>query len=157
MEKRDWNVSSDEKIWAGFAYLLGFLPAIIIWLLKKDESLYVKFQAMQAATYSGIVGLMTAFLLVVQAILIVILAISAFIGTNVIADSLRPESPMIYLALTIVFVMIIVTGVGLKALFILALKLVNLVASVYAFTGKDWRYPVLGTWVFKITNNGVLP
>ena len=157
MEKSDQNVSSDEKILAGFAYLLGFIPAILIWFLKKDDSPYVNFQAMQAALYCGMVSSVTALLLAVGAILIVIMMAGAFIGTNVIADTLRPENPLIYLVLTMIMAMIIIAGFGITAFFWIGLKLVNLIASVFVFNGKDWRYPVIGDWIFRMIKNGVLP
>ena len=150
MKKNDQVVTSGEKVYAGFAYLLGFIPAIIIWLLKKEDSPYVKFHAMQAAFYSGIMSFAAVLLLAVQIAMILVTTIGAFIGTNVIADTFEPESPLIYLLITIVMMMIIMVGFSIMALIVLPFLLVNLIATVYAFTGKEWRYPLLGDWVERI-------
>ncbi|MDY6847247.1 MAG: DUF4870 domain-containing protein [Chloroflexota bacterium] len=150
MKKSDQIVTSDEKVYAGFAYLLGFIPAIIIWLLKKGDSPYIKFHAMQAALYSGIVSIAAGLILTVQIVMISVTTIGAFVVTNVIADMLEPEFPLIYMLITIVMTVIIMLGVSIMALIVLPLLLVNLIAAVYAFTGKEWRYPFLGDWVERI-------
>jgi uncharacterized membrane protein len=150
MEKSSQERSSDEKLLAGFAYLLGFVPAVIIWLLEKDESPYVKFHALQAAIYNGIISFVTALLLAAQIALMIIAGAGAFIGTNVIADSISPDSPLIYLGVSILMIMVIMVGLGLIALIVISLHLVNFIAAVYAFTGKAWRYPLLGNWVERV-------
>ncbi len=150
MEKSSQERSSDEKLLAGFAYLLGFIPAVIIWLLKKDESPYVKFHALQAAIYSGIISFVTALLLASQIALMIVMGAGAFIGTNVIADTLEPDSPTIYFFLTIFMIMIILVGLSIIALIVISLHLVNFIPAVYAFTGKAWRYPLLGNWVERV-------
>jgi len=150
MEKSSQERSSDEKLLAGFAYLLGFVPAVIIWLLKKDESPYVKFHALQAAIYSGIISFVTALLLASQIALMIVMGAGAFIGTNVIADTLEPESPMIYFFISIFMIMTILVGLSIIALIVISLHLVNFIAAVYTFTGKAWRYPLLGNWVERV-------
>jgi len=46
--------SSDDKLWGGLSYV-GFMccliPTIVIFLLKKDESAYIKFNSLQALGY----------------------------------------------------------------------------------------------------------
>jgi len=150
MEKSSQERSSDEKLLAGLAYLLGFIPAVFIWLLKKDESSFIRFHALQAAIYTGIVSLFTALLLTAQIALMMVTGAGVFIGTNVIADTLEPESPTIYFFLSIFMVMIILVGLSIIALLVISLHLVNFIAAVYAFTGKAWRYPLLGNWVERI-------
>ncbi|MDF1520855.1 MAG: DUF4870 domain-containing protein [Brevefilum sp.] len=150
MENTNQERSSDEKLLAGFAYLLGFIPAVIIWLLKKDESPYIKFHALQAAIYTGIISFVTALLLKAQIVLMIITGTGTFIGTNVIADTLEPESPSIYFFLSIFMIMIILVGLCIIAFIVISLHLVNFVAAVFAFTGRGWRYPLLGNWVERI-------
>jgi uncharacterized membrane protein len=150
MEKSSQERSSDEKVFAGFAYLLGFVPAAIIWLLKKDESPYVKFHALQAAIYTGIISFVTVLLLAAQIVMMIVTGAGAFIGTNVIADTFEPESPTIYFFISIFMIMIILVGLSIIVLLVISLHLVNFIASVYAFAGKAWRYPLLGNWVERI-------
>jgi len=150
MEKSSQERPSDEKLLAGFAYLLGFVPAVFIWLLKKDESPYIKFHALQALIYSGIVSCFSALLLAVQVALIIVTAAGAFIGTNIIADALEPESPTIYFFISIFMIMIMLVGLSIIALLVVSPRLVNFIAAIFAFTGKGWRYPLLGNWVERI-------
>ncbi|KUK94520.1 MAG: hypothetical protein XE06_0791 [Anaerolineaceae bacterium 46_22] len=150
MEKSSQERSSDEKLLAGLAYLLGFIPAVIIWLLKKDQSPFIRFHALQAAIYTGIISFVTVLLLAAQIALMIVMGTGAFIGTNVIADTLEPESPTIYFFLSIIMIMIILVGLSIIALLVISLHLVNFIAAVYAFTGKASRYPLLGDWVERI-------
>jgi uncharacterized Tic20 family protein len=150
MENTSQERSSDEKLLAGLAYLLGFFPAVIIWLLKKDESPYIRFHALQAAIFTGFIGCLTAVLLAAQIALMMVMCTGVFIGTNVIADTLEPESPTIYFFLTIFMIMIIMVGLSIIAFIVISLHLVNFIAAVYAFNGKTWRYPLLGNWVERV-------
>ena len=150
MEKQNEALKPDEKALAGFAYLLGLIPAIIILFLKKDDSPYVRFHALQAVLFSGIVSFLGTFLLAVPIILSILTAASAFVGTNVIADAIRPETPVIYLAVSIITGMINLLGFSLMALIICGRLLVNLIAAASAFAGKDWRYPLIGNWTEKL-------
>lgn len=150
MEKRISPPGSDEKAYAGLAYLLGLIPALLILLFKKDDSPYIKFHAIQAALYSAIMYLLAGLLLAAQTALVLTAGAGAFVLTNVIADTIRPETPGIYFALSSLMVLIIVLGLILLALILLGLYLYRLIAAVYTFAGKDWRYPLLGNWVEKI-------
>jgi len=150
MEKRPEALRPDEKAFAGFAYLLGLIPAIIILFLKKDDSPYVRFHALQAALYAGIVSILGAFLLAVQTALLFLTGVSAFIGTNLIADTIRPGTPRIYLVVTIIMAVINGVGFSIIALIVCGLLLVNLIAAASAFAGKDWRYPVIGNWTERL-------
>ncbi|KUK46234.1 MAG: hypothetical protein XD73_0889 [Anaerolinea thermophila] len=150
MEKSGQERPSDEKLLAGFAYLLGFVPAAIIWLLKRDQSSFIRFHALQAAIFTGIVSLFTALLLTAQIALMIVMGTGVFIGTNVIADTLEPESPTIYFTISIVMIIVILVGLSIIVLLVISLHLVNFIASVYAFAGKAWRYPLLGNWVERI-------
>jgi len=86
--------------------------------------------------------------------MILITGTGAFIGTNVIADTLEPESPIIYFFLSIFMIMIILVGLSIIALLVISLLLVNFIAAVFAFLGKAWRYPLLGNWVERILQKG---
>ena len=159
MEKRPEALSPDEKVFAGFAYLLGLIPAIIIFLIKKDDSPYVRFHALQAGLYAGIVRVLGAFFLTAQTVLFFLSGVIAFIGTNLIADRIRPESPRIYLVVSIIMVVINLLGLSLMALIICGLLLVNIIAAIFIFAGKNWHYPVIGNWAERLLTKrwGVSP
>lgn len=47
--------SSDDKLWAGLSYAgsaLCMIPTIVILLMKKDESRFIKFHSLQALGFS---------------------------------------------------------------------------------------------------------
>jgi uncharacterized membrane protein len=47
-------LNSDEKLWAGFSYLgllCCFIPALVIFFLKKNESNEIKFHSLQAIAF----------------------------------------------------------------------------------------------------------
>jgi uncharacterized membrane protein len=150
MEKRPEALKPDEKVFAGFAYLLGLIPAMVIFLIKKDESPYIRFHAMQAALYAGIVRFLGALFLAAQMALLFLTGVSAFIGTNLIADRISPDTPRIYLVVSIIMVVINLLGLSLMALIICGLLLVNIIAAIFIFAGKNWRYPVIGNWAERL-------
>jgi uncharacterized membrane protein len=150
MEKHPEALKSDEKAFAGLAYLLGLIPAVVIFFIKKDESPYVRFHALQAALYSGVLSVLGAFLLAVQTALLFLTGISAFLATNIIADTVRPDTPRVYLLVTIIMVVINLLGLSLMASVTCGLCLVNIIAAIFTFAGKSWRYPLLGNWAERI-------
>ncbi len=150
MEKRPEALRPDKKALAGLAYLLGLIPAMVIFFLKKDDSPYVRFHALQAALYAGFVSVLGAFLLAAQTALLFLTGVSAFLATNVIADTVRPDTPRVYLVVTIIMVVINLLGLSLMASVICGLILVNIIAAIFTFAGKSWRYPLLGNWTESI-------
>lgn len=148
------EIPSNEKLLAGLAYLLGLIPAVIVWAVSDDESGRVRFHAVQAAIYDGIVSLVALLVFMVSVGVIALLIFGVWVQMNLIADLMAPETPLIYLTLSIVMVLII-NGWGiLSAALILCLNLVNFVAAIYVFTGKDWRYPVIAKWAEHLIRRG---
>lgn len=72
-EENKLQVTSDEKNMAVLAHaggiLFGFLPSLIIWLVKKDESAFVATQAKEALNFQ----IFIAICFVVSSILIIVL------------------------------------------------------------------------------------
>ena len=143
-------VPVDEKILAGLAYLLGLIPALIIWTLKEKDSTSVRFHAMQAALYDGFMGIIAIFLPVVSLMALSVLMIGVWLGTNIVADVLAPETPIIYVILTVFLLLLTSSGIGLAAVLLLCLSLIDLVAAIYLFTGHHWRYPIFANWAEKL-------
>lgn len=149
------DISSEEKTMAGFAYFFGVIPALIIWAIKKGESGYVRFHAIQAALYDGFMSLVAISFLGIQFLGMMFWMIIAFVGTNFIADLVEPETPITYLFITL-FIMLIGMGwAGLMSLVLVSLSLIDLMAAFKVFTGMGWHYPVFATWSQSI-NRSVL-
>ena len=147
MDKGVLDVSAEEKRLSGFAYLLGVIPAVIIWLIKKDDSLFVNFHALQAALYSGLANILLFILAAVQAAWMIIIMSSALIGTNLVADAIKPGTPRIYLAISLIMILLILISAMAFVIIAMTLHLVNIILAVHAFSGRDWRYPILANWV----------
>lgn len=149
------ETTSEERTWSALAHastiltyltggLLIFVP-IVIYLIYKDKSRYVAYQAAQAFAIQlvGTVGWLLGFL-----VLVIIIAIAGAIS----------------LILCAVLVGIILTPIvgllGTAALTIwTALPFIIMGLSVWATVetagGKAYDYPYLGEWVTeRLTNNG---
>ncbi len=63
--------TSDDKLWAGLSYtgmICCLIPTLVIFFLKKDESAYIKFNALQAIGVGVGMIILTAIFLVLQQI-----------------------------------------------------------------------------------------
>jgi uncharacterized membrane protein len=143
-------IPAGERTLTGLAYLLGLIPALVIWVLKKDESPSLRFHAMQAALYDGLVGITAMLLPVFSFLTLSILMIGMWLGTNILADVLEPETPLVYLLLTVLLMLVTSSGIGFAAVLLLGLSLIDLVAALYLFSGQDWRYPMIASWAQKL-------
>jgi len=150
------HTTSNERVLAGFAYFLGLIPALVIWSLKKDESPHVRIHAMQAALYDACVSSLAMCLLAVQLTTIGFLMMSAWVVTNIIADTAAPDTPLVYLIISIGMILIIMGGISLIAVLVLGLKLLDLTAAGFTFAGRDWHIPVLANWAAKINQRDSL-
>ena len=46
--------TSDERVMAALAHFFGLIAALIVWVLNKDKSRFVRFQALQALALDGL-------------------------------------------------------------------------------------------------------
>ena len=143
-------VPADERCLAGLAYLLGLIPALIIWKIKKYDSPGVSFHAIQAVFFDGFVGITAISLPILFIMTLPVLMIGVWLGTNIIADVLAPETPLVYMILTIFMILLTSGGIGLAAVLLLFLKLIDLVAALFLFSGQNWRYPIIANWADEL-------
>lgn len=110
------SASQDEKIIAAISHasivFAGIIVPLIIWLIKKDESEFLDFQAKQALVYQVVVAIAGAILSIVG---------------------------MLFSVLTLFFGMVIV--VPLIILFSLGVIIYGLYAAYRVYIGEDFRYP----------------
>lgn len=78
--------NNDDKLWAGLGYVglaIFMIPTIVIFVLKKDESAYIKFHLLQSLAF-GIAGLVISvafmFLLAIPVVNILAAFANFFIG-----------------------------------------------------------------------------
>ena len=147
----DEQHTSDERILAGIAYLLGLFPALIIWALKKKASHYVSFHAIQAGMFDGLVIVIGAMLIITQFLLVLVLSVGVWTGTNIIADIAEPEAPIAFFVLSVFLLLSMSGGFILVFFLMLILNLVDLIAAISVFNNQTWRYPVFAVWADKLS------
>ncbi len=58
-EETGLSPNSDERMMAALAHFFGTIGALIIWVIQKDKSRFVRFQAVQALAFDFAVMLFT--------------------------------------------------------------------------------------------------
>jgi len=131
--------SADERVMAAIAhglvivvYGLGAVGAVVMWLLQKEKSRYVAFQALQAAVYQ-LVGLLVQ--LIGWGCWGCLYGLS-FIPMIANAQKYKDAPPPVFL----ISLGLMVLPLGLMGLWILY----GLWGARRAFQGRDFRYMVLG-------------
>jgi uncharacterized Tic20 family protein len=139
MSANETQPSADERVTAALAhgmviaYGLGAVGAVVIWLLQKEKSRYVAFQALQAAVYQ-LVGL-----------LVYIIGWScwgclyglSFIPMIANAEKYKDATPPIFFFISLGLMAVPLGLMGLWMLY-------GLWGALRAFQGRDFRYIVLG-------------
>jgi uncharacterized membrane protein len=140
--------TSDERVMAALAHLFGLLAALIVYVVNKDKSRFVRFQSLQALA-------LDALWIVLSLGLTMCLTIGIFLGTAVgfaaaVNDPQWSESvaPILFGA-TMPWLMF-----ACIMPFSLVYWLLRLVACISVATGRDFRYPLIGRQVEAFLKNG---
>lgn len=107
--------NSDDKLWAGLSYaglVCCMIPTVVIFLMKREESDYIKFHSLQGM----------GFWLLLFILQIALSTSSAIPGIGIIAG--------------IISLLVSIASLGLWIYLI-----------IVAFTGKDFKIPVLGDFI----------
>jgi uncharacterized Tic20 family protein len=139
MSTNETQPSADERVTAALAhgvviaYGLGAVGAVVMWLLQKEKSKYVAFQALQAAVYQ-LVGLLVQ--LIGWGCWGCLYGLS-FIPMIANAEKYKdaPPPPVFFISLGLMIV-----PLGLMGLWMLY----GLWGAWRAFQGRDFRYIALG-------------
>lgn len=148
-----WEILPEEKTTAGLAYLLGLIPALIIWLVKRRESEYVSFHAVQAAFYDGLLMLVAVVFFGMQFFQFFFWMIATTFGANYLMDMIESGNPLILILIALILMLIGMGWMSIMILVLLSLSLIDLAAAFSAFTGKDFRYPVFGALADKFSHS----
>lgn len=116
--------SGESKVFAAVAYFFGMLIALVIYLVKKDDS-YVRFHAMQAILFDIAISIVS-----------VPLIGFAFAAFFVLAASKSAMAFIILWAAIMVFALLSI--------------IVKLIFAFKAFTGSRFRIPLIGKYAEKI-------
>ncbi len=124
---------AEERTWAMLAHLsvllnlatgfLGTIAALTIYLIYKDRSRYVAYQAMQAFVFQVIWwiggGLLSAFAWTISGVLVAVFGLGCLLMPFAIIISLAPLVALVY----------------------------GIIGAIETNQGKDFRYWLVGDWV----------
>lgn len=139
----DAEPTQDERIMAALAhgsvviFGMGIIAAVVVWATQKDESRYVAFQALQAATYQ-ILGF--AVFMVGMCCWMALYFVS-FIPLMVAIEQGSSEPPTLFLLS--LFLMLI--PFVLMGLWILG----GIWGGVRTLQGRAFSYPLVGHWLHR--------
>ena len=148
-EEQLQTVTSDERLKVGLSYLFGWIPALLFWIQSRNDSAYIRFHTMQAILYSVTVVCLSvvSYVLMIAISTIFTILISIAIGIFPLIEG----DPGFVVSLMLILP--ILGSVILPFLIFVPLwvvEIVNLIAVIQGFSGKDWRYPLLAKWAEKI-------
>ena len=131
--------SSDEKLLSAVAHLLGMLVALIVWILQKDKSRFVRFQSLQAVAFGAVVMVASLFISFCTVAVV-------FVGLfGLMFSALSDPSSVENFKYFFLFPFMMPFGIFACAFpFSFAILLVRLIAAVSVLSGRDFRYPLLG-------------
>ena len=136
--------TSDEKLMSAIAYFFGIFGAIIVWILQKDKSRFVRFHATQALAFDFIVTVTTG------VIFFCIFGVM-FVGMlGTMFTTINSSSPSEGVPLFILFsTMMPFTIFTCVFPITIILTIIRVVAAVSVLNGRDFRYLWLGKQVEK--------
>ncbi len=140
------EVTPDESLLAGIAHLFGWLAALIIWVVQKDKSRFVRFQAVQSMAYDLLILIVTSVIAALLSILIFGLLLLGVIDLAVLGTQGNPSAETVrtVIAAMAAAPFLLACIFGPLSMAILAGRII---AAVQTFQGKNFHYPWLGRQV----------
>jgi uncharacterized membrane protein len=135
---------SEERLLAGLSHLMGWLVALIILAVEQGKSKFVRFQAVQSILFS--LTMTAVYTITVSCMMMLIFGGMAvgIVSAGLAENSASEPGIGIYLAgLSMMSFWMLAPCLAVAAL---CAFIVRLIAAVSAFTGKEFRYPVLAGW-----------
>ncbi len=138
----DLSPNSDERVMGALAHFFGILGALIIWVVQKDKSHFVRFQAVQALAFNFVVMLV---MMVLSVCLSGVMFIGIF-GTMLAAvnSGTSPDSFSRFMIFPFMLPFLMFTCIFP---FSLVFLIARVVAAVSILSGNNFRYPLLGAKV----------
>ncbi len=148
-EEKLQTVTSDERLKVGLSYLFGWIPALVFWIQSRNDSAYIRFHAMQAILYSVAVACLSVVSYVLMIAISTISTVFLSIGIGIL-PLLESDSGFIVFLLLILPILGSVVLPFLIFVPLWVVGIINLIAVIQGFSGKDWGYPLLAKWAEKI-------
>ncbi len=138
--------TSDERLMATLAHVLGPIVALIIWATQKDKSRFVRFQAMQAIAFD--VGIIVVFFLLGGCLAMIVFG-ATFLGMAGAVAASGNDNGLSGL-LGMLFGLIPLGGFCIIFLLAFGVLAARIIAAVRVYQGKNYHYPWLGDRVEKM-------
>jgi uncharacterized Tic20 family protein len=140
-------IKQDERVLAGLAHgsvLLGpltngvggIVSALVIWLIQRDKSAYVAFQALQALVYQVAAFVLTGLVTCLWAAVWMVMWLPAMAANPEAYKDVPPTGMWIGLALAII-------PIGVWAV----TMVYGLVGAARTLGGHDFQYAIIGKWL----------
>jgi hypothetical protein len=140
-------VTQDEKVLAGLAHgsillgiftngIGGIVAALVLWLIQKEKSAYVAYQALQALVYQGVTFLVTMLAWCCWGILWMVMLLPPLFANPGAYDSAPPAG--LWIGLILMFVPLAMWGLTI---------LYGLWGAARCFGGHDFKYVIIGKWL----------
>ena len=139
----------DERLLAALSHIFGLVIALIIWATQKDKSRFVRFQAMQAVAFDGV--LFVLFFLLVGCTMVTMFGgtLLGAAGAVAAAGDETTAGGILGLLFSLSFLL---PFAGTCVMFLLALGALagRAVAAVNVYQGRNYHHPWLGDRVEKM-------
>ncbi len=135
--------TSDEKMLGALAHFFGVIGALIIWVMQKDKSRFVRFQAAQALAFDFSVTLL---MIVLFFCLFGMMFIGMFGTIFATLNNSSPENFSRFMAFPFMFPSLMFVCI---LPFSLVLLVARVVAAISVLSGNNFHYPFLGAKVEK--------
>lgn len=134
--------NSDERMMAALAHFFGIIGSLIIYVMQKDKSRFVRFQASQALAFD-LITMLFMFVLFFCLFGVMFLGMfgTIFAGVNSAAQS---ENVSWLMVLPMIFPFLMFTCIFP---FSIALFVARIIATISVLNGNNFHYPWLGTKV----------
>jgi uncharacterized Tic20 family protein len=146
---KERTLTQEEKTLAGLAHgsivlglmsngIGGILAALVIWVVKKDKSPYLAFQALQAMVYQAIIFMVVMLAWCCWGLLWMVLIFVPLLTNPGAYDAAPPAGMWVGLLLMVI-------PLGLWGLAILY----GLWGAARSLNGHDFQYALIGRWLKK--------
>jgi uncharacterized Tic20 family protein len=141
--------TSEERVMAGLAHISvvmfswGIIVPVVVWVTEWEKSRFAIFQALQALAYQLLS--MLRYMVCAFGIMIPAMGIQFLVFTT-------PDDPTTAMPL---FAFIPLLGMMAVFCFMGLYTLVGIIGGILSFTGKDFRYPLLGTWMERYLSGAI--
>jgi uncharacterized Tic20 family protein len=142
--KKELETTTEERVFAavshGSAVMMawGVVIPLVIWILQREKSKFVKFHALQAMSFQLT---QTPFSMVMMfGLMIVYFAVTLTTGFHSAVIGADNMFGLFASQFTLMAGMFLVMAVY---------PVIGLVAAALIFTKRDFRYPILGAWLEK--------